>query len=98
MFVASWLIGLPQRLPELHRNSFNAFSVILGLNCSALGSISRANLVNQTVQASGKHPSMGRQWCDRGRSTRKPTLAFPFEPRSENRGVHRILEAVPHVC
>jgi hypothetical protein len=47
MFVAPLLIGLPQQLSELHRNSFNAFSVILGLNCSALGSISRANLVNQ---------------------------------------------------
>jgi hypothetical protein len=55
MFVASWLIGLRQRLSELHRNSFNAFSVILsvilGLNCSALGSIKRANLVNKTVPA-----------------------------------------------
>jgi len=40
--------GCPQRLSELHRNSFNAFSVILGLNCSGPGSISRANLVNQT--------------------------------------------------
>jgi hypothetical protein len=42
MFAASLIIGLPQRLSELVRNSFNAFSVILGLNCSALGSISRA--------------------------------------------------------
>jgi len=30
MFVAPLLIGLPQRLPELHGNSFNAFSVIFG--------------------------------------------------------------------
>ena len=52
MFVVPLLIGLPQRLLELHRNNFNAFSVILGLNCSALGSISRANLVNQTVRGS----------------------------------------------
>jgi len=36
MFVASLLIGLPQRLSELARNSFNVFSVILGLNCSGL--------------------------------------------------------------
>jgi hypothetical protein len=49
IFVAPLLIGLPQRLSELHRNSFNAFSVILGLNCSAPGSISRANLVNRTM-------------------------------------------------
>jgi hypothetical protein len=57
MFVVSLLIGLPQRLSELHRNSFNAFSVILGLNCSAPGSITRANLVNQTVRT----PVDGRQ-------------------------------------
>ena len=61
MFVAPLLIGLPQRLSELHRNSFNAFSVILGLNCSALGSISRTNLVNQTVQASVDGTAMVRQ-------------------------------------
>ena len=31
-------------------------------------------------------------------STRAPKrIAFPFEPRSENRGVHGILKAVPHV-
>jgi hypothetical protein len=51
MFAAPLLIGLPQRLSELHRDSFNAFSVILRLNCSALGAIIRADLVNQTVQA-----------------------------------------------
>src|SRR6516165_766816 len=34
----------------------------------------------------------------RRRSTREPKrLTFPFEPRSENRGVHGILKAVPHV-
>jgi hypothetical protein len=49
MFVASLLIGLPQRLSELAGNSFNVFSVILGLNCSGPGSIIRADLVDQTV-------------------------------------------------
>src|SRR5262249_17386268 len=35
----------------------------------------------------------------RRRSTPEPKpFAFPFEPRSENRGVHGILKAVPHVC
>src|SRR6516162_3499851 len=34
----------------------------------------------------------------RRRSTREPKrLTFPFEPRSENRGVHGILKAVPYV-
>jgi hypothetical protein len=61
MFVASWLIGLPQRLSEVRQNTFNAFSVFLGLNCSGLGSISRANLVNQTVRASVDGAAM----CDR---------------------------------
>src|SRR6516164_7830733 len=34
----------------------------------------------------------------RRHSAREPKrIAFPFEPRSENRGAHGILKAVPHV-
>jgi hypothetical protein len=59
MFVAPLLIGLPQQLSDLHRNSFNAFSVILGLNCSVPGPVTRAILSTEPC----KHPSMGRQFA-----------------------------------
>ena len=45
---------------------------------------------------------LGECSTDYGRGRRRSTreskrIAFPFEPRSENRGVHGIFKAVPHV-
>ena len=71
----------PPTFPSTERNQFTM--AIFG----------RAGIYGRPVVTIARTASGGKR-----HSTREPKwLAFRFEPRSENRGVHRILKAVPHV-
>ena len=70
-----------------------ASTIVIAEGAHIEGKVSAEELTIGGCVTGTIHAAPGRR-----RSTREPKrLAFPLEPRSENRGVHGILKTVPYV-